>query len=188
MTRQAPDAGAVDASEGRDLQPCGASKVRPANGSEGDDPAMAQRRKGGGQEGQSGAGAVRPEQVGRAVSGTGDQKMTAAEHTRPTPGAQMHARAESGGQPGIPGHDQGKAAGATNPCQVVSERRPSRLAVMAQHDAGEAARQARHRRPGIGQPPRVGEQPEGRQLCSRPAGRVAQASRRLSIVRRARVC
>ena len=172
MARQAPDAGAVDAAESRHRQARGARKARPAGWSESGDLRMAQRREGGGQEGQSGAGAVRPQQVGPAVGGTGDQAAAPAQHARPAAGAQMHARAERRGQPGIAGHHQGKAACAADPRQVASERCPPRLAVVAQHDAGEAARQARHRRPGIGQPPRVGEQPEAGQLRSRPAGRV----------------
>jgi hypothetical protein len=61
---------------------------------------------------------------------------------------------------------------------------------VTQHDAGETARQARCRGPRIGQPPRVCEQPEGRQFRSPPAGRVCPRKQVPihSIVRRVLVC
>ena len=92
--------------------------------------------------------ALRAAQVRRPVGGTGDQTVTAAQRARPAPGAQMNAGPSAAASLASPGHHQGKAARATDPREVAPERRPSRLAVMAQHDAGEAARQARHRTAG----------------------------------------
>ena len=85
----------------------------------------------------------------------------------------MHAGAERSCQPGIAGHHQGEAPRPADPRQILAERTASRLAVVAQYHATQAARQPRYRGAGVGQAPRVGEQPEFRQVrrATVPAGR-----------------
>ena len=107
---------------------------------------------------------------------TGDEAAAAAD-ARPATCAQVHPRAERRRQPGIAGHHQGEATRPADPRQILSERRAARFAVMAQHHAGKSARQARRRRARIGQPARIGEQPERRKVGG-AAPRAARAPRR----------
>ena len=91
----------------------------------------------------------------------------------------MNARPERRRQPGHhpPPPAQDGAPGRS--ARGHAQRLAARFAVMAQHHAGKTTRQPRRRRPRIGQPPRVGEQPERQARASarqRPVPRRSRAS------------
>lgn len=77
------------------------------------------------------------------------------------PSPEMNSRVQQGRQPDVACHDQHQPARAADPGQISTEARPVRLAIMAQDNAGEAARQPLRSAARIGQAARVGEQPEG---------------------------
>jgi hypothetical protein len=62
----------------------------------------------------------------------------------------MDSGAKGRRQPDIAGNHQGKAASPANPSQVLPKRIATRFAVVPQHDPGQAARQTRRRRAGVG--------------------------------------
>ena len=91
--------------------------------------------------------------------------------TRSPPLAQMTARMQCRGEPGIAGDHEHQPAIPANPCDSLPERHAVRILVMAEHDACEAMRQASDRRPRIGQAAVISEQPERRQWRRTSRGR-----------------
>jgi hypothetical protein len=82
----------------------------------------------------------------------------------------MNASVQQCRQPDIACHDQRQPARAADPGQVSTEGAPVRRAIMAQDNAGEAARQPLRSATRIGQAVRVGEQPERRKPRPGPDG------------------
>ena len=81
----------------------------------------------------------------------------------------MHSSAKRRRQSGIPGHHQGKPASAADSRQIPSERLSAGFTVVPQHDTSQPDRQACRRRARVGQPARVGEQPQCRQASTAAA-------------------
>ena len=93
---------------------------------------------------------------------------------------------ERGGKAGIAGDHQHEPAIPADPCHCLSERRAVRILIVAEHDAGEATRQAGDRRPRVSQAAIIGEQPERRQWRGPTRGRarpVKQTRRELGLIR-----
>jgi hypothetical protein len=169
--RQPPKRPSVDATQRRHRQLRRPGHARPADRAENRRSRVACGGKHRRQEGEDGARPSGTSKVCRPVGRTGDETMAALQvtgphRTRPTPRAEMHARAERSRQSGIAGHHKGKPTRPADAGQVPPQRRPSRLAIVPQHDAGQAARQAGRCGARIRQPARVGEQPELRQAAS----------------------
>ena len=158
--RQAPNRRAVDAAEGSDRQSRRPCQSHPADRTQGIRIWMAQRGEGRGEEGKRGARPPRAHQIGKPMGGTRNEAV-ATLNTRPASRAQVHSSAERRGQPGITRHDENQTPRSADPRKVAPERCPTRLAIVAQHDAGESTGQTRDSRARIGQPPCIGEQPEG---------------------------
>jgi hypothetical protein len=120
-----------------------------------------------GQEDQISASPACPAQLSRAVGRARHQPAPRAQLAGPMSAAQMHSGAKRRRQPSVAGHHEGEPSHPADACQVAPQCQASRLAVVAQHDAAQTARQPRHRCARIGQSPRIGKQPERRQAFPR---------------------
>lgn len=105
-------------------------------------------------------GEARGAEERRAIVG-GSGQQTAPANLRRTPRfAEVETRAEARGEGGIPGDHERYPPRATEPSDARGERGPTRDAIVAEDHARQALRQAPDRGAGVGEPSRVGEEPE----------------------------
>ena len=72
----------------------------------------------------------------------------------------MDPRTATRGQPDVAGHDHHDPPVPANLRQTQREGLAVRVLIMAEHDAGDAARQTSGGGAGVRQPARIGEQPQ----------------------------
>lgn len=157
--RQGPHAISRDPSQGRNRQPGPPCQQSPAHNAQCRRAGMAVGRKSRGQKRQIRTNAGGAQKLRQVVRGTCCNAATIPRHRPPT-APQMHPGPQRGRQPPIPRHHKGKPPAAADSGQVPAQPRPVRRAVMAQHHPAQPPRQPRHGRTRIGQPRRVGEQPQ----------------------------
>ena len=98
---------------------------------------------------ESGARQLGSRDIRTAMRGTGDRSAARCDMARSPPLAQMAARMQCHGEAGIAGDHQHQPAIPANPCHCLPERQAVRILIMAEHDAGEATRQAGDRGPRV---------------------------------------
>ena len=179
---------AINSPKRRDRDRGRSRQLAPAHRAKRGLPRMARGREGRGQECQGGAVATRPPQLGRVMRRTRDQPPATAARTGPMAATQMHPRPKRRRQPRVARHHQRQPPLPANPRQIPPDRRSARMIVMPQHHARNPPRQQTRGGARIGQPARVGEQPQHRQPASAPTagghrtspgeqGRIAHARR-----------
>ena len=162
---QPPDGCPVDAAQRRDGKGNRAGSPGPAPGAQRFGFRMAQGRKGRGQKGQRRTGLSRPPQIGRTMRRAGDELVDPL-WARAAARANVHSSPQSCRQSDIAGDHENEPPGTADPRQVASQRGAPGLAIVTEHDTGQAARQLRCCRSWVGQAARIGEQPQWRQSAS----------------------
>ena len=112
------------------------------------------------EEGKPRAGPRCPPQFRDIVRRAGVQAAAGADAAWPAPAAQVHTGMKFRSQAWFSGDHQREPSRPAEPRQIASQSLAVRLAIVAQNDAAQSARQCGDGGARVGQPPSIGEQPQ----------------------------
>ena len=81
---------------------------------------------------------------------------------RPPALTQVAARTQRGGEPVVASDHESEPTVSADPCHCLPEGRPAGILIVAEHNAGETARQPHDHWPRVSQAVIIGEQPKRR--------------------------
>ncbi len=159
---------AIDSAKGRDPERCVTCESGPSDGAERARLWMTCRSEHWRQERENGTRSRSATQILETVCRAGHEPAS-ADVPRPVPAAKVHAGVESRRQANVTGHHQNQPARPADAREIAAQSRTIRMVVVAEHDSGQTTWKFGNGGTRVGQPLRVGEQPQRRDVT--PVGR-----------------